>query len=606
MSARRCRELPLSEYALIGDGTTAALVATDGSIDWLCYGRFDGPAVFLRLLDCDRGGYLEVAPEGDFRSSQRYVGHTNVLATEFECDAGSMRITDAMPLDLDAGPVLLRKLEGLSGEVPVRLEFMPTFDFARASTEIELAPAGCTATGSGSTLRLSCPAPMTRRAGAATSSFRLGAGQTRWIVLTHGTPPLCDDAADRALKATLDEWERWSAQGRYPEPYADLLRRSALVLKLLIHAPTGAMVAAPTSSLPEVEGGVRNWDYRFTWLRDASWLVSALMDLGYHDESMAFIGWLESLGLEHRRAAVFYDLDGKPPSDEQELKHLRGYRRSRPVRVGNAAAGQDQHDVFGEVVAAIHMCSEAMPSMRPLRPGLWKLVTALADAAAKYWQHPDHGMWEARDKKRHFVSSKLFCWTALDRALAISNRDGLPGPIEKWHAARKRIRHAILTEGFDPELGFKRAFYQAEPDASGLILPRYGLLPADDPRVVRTMEVVRERLSPGGGLVRRYVARDGLPGTEGAFIACSFWLSDCLARLGRTDEASDIFEQTVAHANGVGLLSEQVDVETGALLGNYPQAFTHLALIRAAVAISDGKSATRPSSRRPSGRPHSQ
>jgi len=347
------------------------------------------------------------------------------------------------------------------------------------------------------------------------------------------------------------------------------------------------MVAAPTTSLPETLGGGRNWDYRFTWLRDASWLVSALMDLGYHDESMAFIDWLETLHLGDGTPSVFYDLDGRVPKDEQELRHLRGYRRSLPIRVGNAAAGQDQHDVFGEVVSAIHMCSEAMPSMRPLRPGLWNLVTALADKAAAHWEHADHGMWEVRHRPRHFLSSKLLSWAALDRALAIARRDGLPAPMARWRDARDRARHVMLGEGFDPALGsFRRALDEPELDAAALLLPRYGLLPADDPRLVRTVEAVRHHLSAGDGLIRRYVADDGLPGSEGAFTACSFWLVDCLARQQRLDEARAIFEGVAAHASDVGLLSEEICPMSGELLGNYPQAFTHLALIRAATSIA--------------------
>jgi len=578
-------DIPLSEYALIGDGRTAALVARDGSVDWLCHGRFDGAAVFCRLLDADLGGYFQVAPFGSFEADRRYLGNTNVLQTQFECATGRIRLTDAMALELAGEPTLIRRVEGLSGDVDVRVDFHPTFDFAHAATNVELAPGGCSASGSGQRLFLSCPAPMRRLNGGATATFRLAAGETRWLVLTHGSPPLGETAAECAIRSTLRAWERWSARGNYIAPYGDLLRRSALVLKLLIHAPTGAMVAAPTTSLPEDPGGARNWDYRFTWLRDASWLVSALMDLGHHAESMAFLGWLDSLELTSKAPSVFYDLDGKPPLEERELPHLQGYCGSKPVRVGNAAAGQDQHDLLGEVVSAIHLCSDAMPSMQPLDARLWELVTALADRAAAYWAHADRGIWEVRDAPRHFVSSKLLCWTAIDRALTIARRDGLPGNLERWADACSRIRHAILTEGFDEDAGvFRRAFGESGLDAALLLLPRYGFLPAHDIRVVRTTEAIRKRLSTAG-LVRRYDGPDGLSGTEGAFIPCSFWLVDCLACQGNLDQARAIFDQVVAHASDLGLLSEEIEVESGRLLGNFPQAFTHLALIRAAISV---------------------
>lgn len=576
--------LPLSHYAIIGDGTTAALVARDGSIDWLCVGRFDGPAVFCRLLDAERGGHFQVAPTRDFEATRRYAENTNVLETEFECATGRVLLTDAMWLGSDRGPVVLRRLRGLSGAVELRVDFAPTFDFVQQTTTLEVGAEGCIARGGGRTLRLSCPAPLSLEGNTATARVLLRAGEDRWLCLSEATP-LDASGAEHALRSTLEQWRRWSEAGEYPGPYAGLLRRSALVLKVLIHARTGGIVAAPTTSLPEALGGARNWDYRFTWLRDASWLVSALMDLGYHAESMAFIDWLESLELDTGRASIFYDLDGQPPQRERELWHLAGYCGSRPVRVGNAAAHQKQHDIYGEVIAAIRMCSDAMPSMRPLRPGLWKLVSALAEAARQRCDEPDHGLWEVRDRPRHFVSSKVFCWAALDGAIAIAQRDGL-GALPEWDAARQRLRQDVLTAGFDERRGaFRRAYGERGLDAAALLFPRYGILPATDSRLVQTADAVQRELA-SGALIRRYLGDDGLSGSEGAFTACSFWLVDCLVRRGRLHEAQATFEQVVAHANDVGLLSEQIDPDTGLLLGNYPQAFTHLALVRAAVALS--------------------
>lgn len=587
MHHRSRGDLPLSEYAIIGDGVTAALVADDGSIDWLCHGRFDGPAVFCRLLDAERGGYFQVAPSSDFGVARRYIGSTNVLETELECSSGRARLTDFMPLGSGGGPVILRRMEALSGHMEIRVDFVPTFDFARASTTLEIVSDGCIAHASGQGLRLSSPAPMALASRGATGSLHIRPGDVHWFVLTHGAPPATPADAESSFRATLEAWERWAANGRYPGPYSELLRRSALVLKLLIHAPTGAMVAAPTTSLPESPGGARNWDYRFTWLRDASWVVSALMNLGFHDESMAYIDWLGKLQLGDGAPSVCYDLDGNAPAAEQELTHLRGWRGGRPIRIGNTAARQDQHDVLGEVISAIHMCWEAMPSMRPLEPRLWGLISSLADQAAMRWRQADRGLWEVRDRSRHFLFSRLLCWTALDRALAVAQRDALSGPLVEWRRERDRVRESILCDGFDQSLGaFTRAIGEPDLDASTLLLPRYGLLRADDARMVSTVARVRERLS-AGGLVRRYMACDGLRGSEGAFTACSFWLVDCLARQGRVDEAHAAFQNIVAHASDLGLFSEEVDMKSGEQLGNYPQAFTHLALIQAAISIAE-------------------
>lgn len=587
---RRARDLPLSSYAIIGDRRTAALVASDLSIDWWCPGRFDRPAVFCRILDRDRGGYLQLGVAAPLRTSRRYLDRTNVLVTDIESAQGIVRVTDAMPLPPEQ-PMIIRRVDGVAGEVDVQLAFVPTFDFARAATTCHVVQGGCRAIADGAELALWSPAAMRIVGGAAQGSFRVRAGETRWVILTE-RERVTEDVAARALQQTIAAWERWSAHGTYPFIYESIVRRSALVLDSLVHAPTGAIVAAPTTSLPEWPGGTRNWDYRFAWLRDASWLVSALMDLEYHDESMAFIAWLEALDLGGRPAAVFYDLDGEPPSSEQVLPHLRGYLDARPVRVGNAAAAQDQHDVFGEVIAAIHRCSDAMPSMQPLRTGLWRTVTALADAAAAHWEHQDRGIWEVRDTRRHFLSSRLLCWTALDRALSVATRDHLDGPLARWRWERQRSSDAVLRDGFDSELGaFTRAVGERELDASALLLPRYGLVAADDPRMTATVRAIEDHLGAGNGLLYRYRAPDGLDEPEGAFIACSFWLVDCLAAQGRIDDAHRRFEQVIACANDVGLLSEEIDPGSGMLLGNFPQAFTHLALIHAAVSLAKAERA---------------
>lgn len=584
---RRGHDLPLSSYGLVGDRHTAALVADDGAVDWLCLDRFDGPPVFCRLLDHQRGGYVQIAPAAAFTSRQRYLGDTNVLATEFTCASGELRVTDCMPLG-DGDSMLLRRIEAIGGTVAVRVDFAPTFDFARATTTLEATADGCIARAEGRQLGLFGVPQPTVHGSVATGSLTLAPGRPHWITIARDAPRAGDDHA-AMLRATLDAWECWSRSGRRRGRYDRWLTRSALVLELLIHAPTGAIVAAPTTSVPEAPGAGRNWDYRFAWLRDSSWVVDALMELGHHDEAMAFIAWLESLDLGTSGPSVLYDLDGRTPAAEIELHHLQGYRGSRPVRVGNAAMGQDQHDVFGEVIAAIRMCSDAMPSMRPLPPKLWGIVASLADRAAAHWMHPDQGMWEARDRGRRYVSSLALSWVALDAAGAIARRDGLGA--DRWAETRGRIRTTLLTEGFDPALGsFRRALDGAELDAAALLLPRHGLLDANDPRMLATVASIRRQLARGD-LVRRYVGRDGLPAREGAFVACSFWLADCLARQHRVDEAREVFEHVTSLARGVGLFSEEIDPATGEFLGNYPQAFTHLALIRAGVSIERAEEA---------------
>ena len=583
----RERDLPLSRYALIGDGRTAALVADDGAIDWLCPERFDGAAVLCRLLDRGRGGFLSLAPTTAYDARRRYVDDTNVLTAELTTATGAVRITDCMPLGRARAPAVLRRIEGLAGTVELRVELSATFDFARAPVEVAIVPGGCVTRGAGAELALWCPGPLERTASGARGTFAVRRGEHAWVVLTQDGRPH-PAWAPRALAETVDRWRRWSAAGTYPTCYEALARRSALVLKLLTHEPSGAVLAAPTTSLPELAGGERNWDYRYCWLRDASWVVSALMLLDHHDESMAFLDFLDRLDLGKQGASIFYDVDGRAPDVEEQLDHLRGYLDARPVRVGNRASAQDQHDIFGEVIAAIHRCSDAMPSMRPLRPSLWKLVTALANQTVDHWEHADHGLWEVRNGRHHFLSSKLLSWTALDRAIDIARRDGLDGPLSTWRRDRDELARVITTEGFSSELGaFTQTLGGAGVDASALLLPRYGVIAPDDPRMRSTVQVIRERLRAGDGLLYRYLSDDGVPGPEGAFAACSFWLADCAARQGDVDGARQVFEAAAAHASDLGLLAEEIDPASGDLRGNFPQAFTHLALLHAAASIDD-------------------
>ena len=542
-----------------------------------------------------------------------------------------MRVTDFMPVhsrsadgassegrheDVASAHRILRLVEGLDGEVEMAVEFRPTFDFARGPTEVVPCEWGAYAASAHDSMMFYAPVPLRLDSrGAAVGRRRVRAGERLWFTLDYrsvgaprdlpsdvppGVPPSATQPPnvgsfpdpDAELRRTLDYWARWSARCTYEGPYHALVRRSALVLKLLTFQPTGAVVAAPTTSLPEEIGGVRNWDYRFTWLRDASLILYALQSIGYHAEADDFFEWLEALCLRCGGGLqIMYTIDGDPHLPESTLDHLEGYRGSRPVRVGNAAAGQTQLDVYGEVLDAAHLHIEAM--RRPLRPETWAVLRYFADRAAARWREPDQGIWEVRGGPRHFLYSKLLCWVALDRALKIAERAELPADLERWRRAREEIRQAILIEGYDARIGaFTQALGESALDASALAIPLVGFLPPTDPRVQSTVERIRERLT-SHGLVYRYRAEitdDGLPGGEATFALCSFWLVDNLALAGRVSEARTLFERIATNANDVGLLAEEIEPITGELLGNYPQGFTHLALIRAALSIAKAES----------------
>ena len=594
---------PIRDYALIGDAHTAALVSSDGSIDWLCWPRFDSPALFCRLLDKDKGGHFRLGPASSHAAASRaYVEGTNVLATVFSTDGGRFRLTDLMPVerlnvshegeDIASHYRVLRLIEGLSGEAEVEVSFRPTFDYARAEAIFHLYEGGVVARNGRKALALSCPSSFRESpSGGVTARFTVAAGQRVWVALTyfadadaltHAVPQF---DADLELEQTLEYWREWSDTCPYRGPYEQLVRRSALVLKLLTYEPTGALVAAPTTSLPEEIGGVRNWDYRFTWLRDSSLILYALQLLGYHEEATDFFGWLDGLCIPcGNELQIMYRIDGGSHLPERTLERLEGYRGSRPVRVGNGAFGQKQLDIYGEVIDAAYLYHERM--RQPVRPQLWDALRYMADQTVARWREPDHGIWEVRGGPRHFLYSKLLCWVALDRVVRMAAGGGLPGDAALWASTREEIRAAILDEGYDEKLGaFTQAFGEQALDACALVIPQVGFLPPTDPRVVSTVRLIRERLT-SHGLVYRYLSDDGLPGGEATFALCSFWLVDCLAEAGRTDEARELFERIVGYANDLGLLAEEIDPVSGELLGNYPQGFTHLGLIRSALHIA--------------------
>jgi alpha,alpha-trehalase len=597
--------LPIRDYGLIGDAHTAALVSSDGSIDWLCWPRFDSPALFCRLLDKEKGGHFRVGPVVRRAAATRaYVEGTNVLATVFSTDGGRFRLTDLMPVerlnqrhegeDIASHYRVLRLIEGLSGEAEVEVSFRPTFDYARAEATSHTNDGGIFARNGREALALSCPAPFREDpSGGVTARFKVAAGQRMWVALTYlaGDNPASLSApefdADLELEQTLEYWREWSETCTYRGPYEPLVRRSALVLKLLTYEPTGALVAAPTTSLPEELGGVRNWDYRFTWLRDSSLILYALQLLGYHEEATDFFGWIDRLCIPcGNELQIMYRIDGGSDLPERTLEHLEGYRGSRPVRVGNGASDQKQQqlDIYGEVIDAAYLYHERM--RRPVRPELWDALRYMADQTVERWREPDHGIWEVRGGQRHFLYSKLLCWVALDRVMRMAAPGGLAGDVKLWEATREEIRAAILEEGYDEKAGaFTQAFGGQALDACALVIPQVGFLPATDPRVVSTVERIREQLT-SHGLVYRYLSDDGLPGGEATFALCSFWLVDCLAEAGRVGEARELFERVVGYANDLGLLAEEIDPVSGELLGNYPQGFTHLGLIRSALHIA--------------------
>jgi GH15 family glucan-1,4-alpha-glucosidase len=575
---------------VIGNAHTAALIATDGSIDWCCWPYFDSPAVFCRLLDAVKGGSFRVGPTGQYAVTRAYQGPTNVLSTTFTTSSGRFRITDLMPIQRgQESRRILRLVEGLGGEVEFEIRFRPTFDYAHAETTINTYSGGAVARAGHETLALACPVPLQVDAeGGAGTRRWLHAGERFWLTLTYQkepsavTPPAHDPEA--ALAQTLDYWGTWASTCTYHGRYRDLVLRSALTLKLLTFEPSGALIAAPTTSLPEAIGGVRNWDYRYTWLRDSALILDALQAIGYHDEAMRFWGWLEDLAPRFpKELQIMYRIDGSPELPERILDHLEGYRQSRPVRIGNAGARQTQLDAYGEVLNAACICHLEMG--HPVRPELGMVLRTLADQAARRWREPDYSIWEVRNQPQHFLYSKLLCWVALDRAMQLAKCAALTGNVHEWQQEREAIRRAILTHGYNKDVGaFTQAFGSTALDASALAIPLVGFLPATDPRVRSTIEQIQRRLT-ANGLVHRYLTDDGLPGGEAIFALSSFWLVDNLALTGRIDEARALFERIVGYANDVGLLSEEIEPESGDLLGNYPQGFTHLALIRSALAL---------------------
>jgi alpha,alpha-trehalase len=619
--------LPIADYALLSDRHGAALVSRDGSVDWLCVPRFDSGSTFARLLDDDAGSWSLRATDAT-EVSRRYLERTMVLETTYRTPTGSAIVVDALAtgvgnrghaLGSESPHLLLRQVTCSVGEVSMDVEYVPRPEYGLVVPLLDEVDGGLVATGGADVLVLSCPTPLDVGSTSASGTVVVRAGERVGFALHHA--PRADPSTARTwtqdeiatrLDDTVSAWQSWSALHQaYDGPWRDLVHHSGCVLQALSFQPTGAICAAATTSLPESIGGSRNWDYRYTWVRDASFTIEALWVAACPDEADEFVEYMTTAAAgsldQGGDLQIMFGIGGERDLTERELPHLTGWRGSAPVRVGNGAWRQRQLDVYGELLSAVHRLEDRIfdPVSRrvgPLsKPGQWnqapalapstrRFLVALADTAARRWQEKDQGIWEVRGEPRHFVYSKLMCWVALDRATALAERLGATDRVAAWAATQEQIRAAILRDGWsDRANAFTQSFGSDDLDASNLMLPLVGFLPADDPRVLSTIAATEERLTDARGLVYRYRAHDGLDGEEGVFLLCTFWLAQALAITGELDRARAVFERAAAFVNDVGLLAEEVDPTSGELLGNFPQAFSHIGLVNAAWAISQAE-----------------
>jgi len=617
----------IADYALLSDRHSAALVSRDGSVDWLCFPRFDSPSVFGRLLDA-RAGHWSIRATGATQVTRRYLDRTMVLETTFSTPTGSVVLTDALAmgdgnrghrLGNDAPHVLLRRAHCIEGEVDVQLEYVVRPEYGLVHPALDAVDGGLVAIAGADVLVLSAAMALTVDHSSATGQLHLRHGETAGFALHHmrrseTSPEATWSESEIAarLDDTVSAWQSWSELHQaYVGPWQDLVHHSGRVLQALSYAPTGAICAAATTSLPEVVGGARNWDYRYAWVRDASFTIEALWVAACPDEANEFFNYVTSAAagsLERGDGLqIMFGIGGEQDLTERELPHLEGWRHSAPVRIGNGAWNQRQLDVYGELLSAVHRLSDYLfdnvsRRVGPLAdPGRWgapddlepatrRFFVELADAAARRWQEKDHGIWEVRGEPRDFLYSKLMCWVALDRAVALADQLDASDRVEAWTQTQAQIREAILTEGWSERANaFTQSFGSDELDASNLMMALVGFLPADDPRVLATINAIDERLTDERGLVYRYRSHDGLEGEEGTFLLCTFWLAQALAKAGQPARARAVFERAAAFVNDVGLLAEEVDPVSGELLGNFPQAFSHIGLVNAAWAISEAE-----------------
>ncbi|WP_342363056.1 glycoside hydrolase family 15 protein [Terrarubrum flagellatum] len=581
---------PLEDYALIGNAATAALVARDGSIDWLCLPRFDSGACFAALLGDESHGYWRIAPDGDHEATRDYLPGTAVLETKFRTATGEISLIDHMPFtDEEEKSDVVRVVRCVKGEVAVRMELALRFDYGQTAPWVRRRDYGLTAVAGPHAIELHARTPLVGRDMVTTSEFTLREKESASFTLSYhpsnASPRFVSDHAE-SLDRTVTRWREWTKQCRFEsddERWTEAVRRSLITLKLLTFAPTGGIVAAPTTSLPEAFGGSRNWDYRYCWLRDSALTLYALLNAGYRQEAESWRQWLlRAAAGRPDQLRILYGVAGERWIPELIAPWLPGYENSSPVRVGNAAAEQAQLDVYGELLDVLHTAREADLSALD---DAWKLEKAMLAHVAKVWREPDQGIWESRGPARHYTHSRLMCWVAFDRAVKSAERFRLDGPVDEWRALRDEIHADICKRGFDAKRNCFVQYYGGEAlDASLLLMPQAGFLPPDDPRIAGTIAAIEHDLTYKG-LVRRYDPRlrvDGVDGDERLFLACSFWLADAYVMSGRLDEAKEMFERLLALRNDVGLLAEEFDPATRRLTGNFPQGFSHIGLVNTA------------------------
>ena len=582
----------IEDYALIGDCRTAALVGRNGSIDWLCWPRFDSPACFAALVGEPENGFWRISPKGKFSSTRRYLPGSLILETEFTTAEGTAVLIDFMPVHGSQSDVV-RMVVGRHGRVAMESEGVLRFDYGASVPWVTLGEdrRSLRAVAGPDVALLCAPVPLEHRARRTWADFEVKAGETLCFVLTHSASHLDVSVkldAHRALAETEAFWKQWSARCKVGGRHADTVLRSLITLKALTYAPTGGIVAAPTTSLPERIGGVRNWDYRYCWLRDATLTLLAFMDAGYYEEADAWRHWLvRAVAGSPEQMQIMYGLAGERRLTELELPWLAGYEGSKPVRIGNGAAVQLQLDVYGEVIDALYQACKGGLSGYDIA---WSLQRALLDHLEKVWSSPDSGLWEMRSEPCHHTYSKVMAWVAFDRAIKMVEAFKVSGPVTRWRELRARIHRDVCEKGFSPRRNaFVQSYGSEELDASLLQIPITGFLPADDPRVVSTAEAIRRELTVDGFVLRyrTHQGVDGLPPGEGVFLACSFWLADNLCMQGRWDEAHELFERLVGLTNDVGLLAEEYDPAARRQLGNFPQAFSHVALVNTAMNLGE-------------------
>ncbi|CAA9456816.1 MAG: Glucoamylase [uncultured Rubrobacteraceae bacterium] len=591
---------PIEDYGIIGDMHSLALVGMDGSIDWLCFPHFDSPSVFAAILDDEKGGRFKVSPAFEsFTTKQLYWPDTNVLVTRFFLHHGVGEVIDYMPVDDPEDGhwrhQLIRRVRVVRGEVTFRMECSPAFDYAREEHETNLVAGGACFRSSRLSLGLATHVPLEQRGSGVVAEFTLREEQRAVFELQeieagYGFDvSLWEQEEEMLFERTVEYWRRWLLKCTYKGRWREMVYRSALALKLLTYEPTGAIVAAPTCSLPETLGGGRNWDYRYTWLRDAAFTLYGLLRIGFTEEAARFMDWLESrceCSNPDGSLQLMYGIDGQSDLTEETLDHLEGYHGSRPVRIGNDASHQLQLDIYGELMDAVYLYNK---HGGPISYDLWTRLRTLINWVCDNWRREDEGIWETRGGRKHFVYSKLMCWVALDRGLRLAEKRSFPADRERWLKVRDEIYEEIMERGWNEEhQTFVQAYDDDTLDASNLVMPLVFFLSAKDPRMLSTLEAINRSPGEGGlvsnGLVYRYDVEkspDGLKGEEGTFSLCTFWLVEALTRAGRVEEARLIFEQMLSYANHLGLYAEEIG-PGGEALGNFPQAFTHLTLISAA------------------------